>query len=65
MQVTKISPFSGKANTMDLDITAAQYAAWQQGALIQNVFPHLTADEREFLLTGITKEEWDSMFGEE
>ena len=36
-----------------------QYA---NGALIQNAFDFLTPDEREFLMTGITPEEWDKMF---
>lgn len=36
-----------------------------QGILIQDAFPFLTADEREFMLTGILPEEWDAMFGEE
>jgi len=44
---------------MDLDITEVQLVAWRQGALIQDVMPHLSADEREFLITGITPAEWD------
>ena len=27
--------------------------------------PHLTPGEREFILTGITDEEWDELFAEE
>lgn len=46
-------------------IHARQWDAWQNGALIQNAMPELTADEREFLLTGMTPEEWDATFGEE
>jgi hypothetical protein len=38
---------------------------WQRGALIQNAFSDLNADEREFLMTGITPAEWAKMFGEE
>ena len=30
--------------------------------LIQNVFPFLTADEREFLITGLTPGEWNILF---
>jgi hypothetical protein len=26
--------------------------------------PHLTADQREFLMTGITPAEWQAAFGE-
>ncbi len=32
---------------------------------IQDAFPELSADDREFLLTGITPEEWDRAFGGE
>ena len=30
--------------------------------LIQNIFPDLTPDEREFIKTGVTPDEWDNMF---
>ena len=66
MIVTRVSPISGKVNSLDLNITVEQLAEWQAGAYIQNAFPNLTPDEREFLKTGITAEEWEAMFaGEE
>tara|TARA_R110002012_G_scaffold118979_1_gene267950 strand:- start:386 stop:556 length:171 start_codon:yes stop_codon:yes gene_type:complete len=49
---------------MDLDVTKDQFVAWEKGALIQDAFPNLTPDEREFLKTGITPDEWDAMFGD-
>lgn len=36
---------------------------YNKGALIQDAFPFLSAAEREFLISGITPEEWDRMFG--
>jgi hypothetical protein len=30
--------------------------------LIQNCFPHLNADEREILMTGIDAQAWETMF---
>ena len=30
--------------------------------LIQNVFPHLNAGQREFIMTGITDDEWEAAF---
>lgn len=65
MIVTKKSMYSGKFNTMDLPITEEQIARWQSGTLIQNAFPNLNADQREFLMTGILPEEWDVMFPDE
>ena len=34
----------------------------EPGALIQNAFPNLKDEEREFIKTGITGEEWTEMF---
>lgn len=64
MIIEMISRFTGKLNTMDLPVTFEQLARWQEGELIQNVMAHLTADQREFLMTGATPEEWDSVFGD-
>ena len=32
---------------------------------IQDAFPHLSVDDREFILSGVTVEEWDNVFGKE
>ena len=61
LSVSKASLLSGLTHTMVLGITMDQYDAWQGGELIQNAMPNLTADEREFLMTGITPEEWATM----
>ena len=65
MKVTMKSALSGKENSMELDITPAQLKDWQSGTLIQRAMPNLTANEREFLMTGITREEWDELFPDE
>jgi hypothetical protein len=41
-----------------------QLSKYNNGALIQNAFPRLNADEREFIKTGITAQEWDSLFAD-
>jgi len=64
MQITRTSPFTGKLNTREINVTEAQLEAWQGGQLIQEAMPHLSADDREFIKTGITPEEWDKMFDE-
>lgn len=61
MLVTRISQLSGKEHTMDLDITEKQINAWKAGVLVQKAFPHLKDYEREFLITGMTPEEWDEL----
>lgn len=37
---------------------------YEAGAPIQVAFPRLTDDEREFLMTGITPDEWAAIFAE-
>ena len=63
MMIRRRHPFTGVENSMDIDVTEAQMHRWSSGELIQNVMPHLTADEREFIKTGITN--WDDIFGGE
>jgi len=65
MIVKKTSAVSWKENTMDLDITQDQLDSWLGGQLIQDAMPNLTPDEREFLISGTTPEEWKDIFGEE
>jgi len=63
IEFKKTSPFSGKENTMTLMLDTADLEKWLKGELIQNAMPYLTPDEREFLMTGITPDEWGQMFG--
>ena len=65
MLITRKSLISGNINTMSLPITEEQYTAWEQGTLVQDAMPHLSPDEREFIMTGITPEEWADNFGDE
>jgi hypothetical protein len=65
MQITKTSPVTGQSNIREIDVTREQLAAWMAGALIQNVMPHLSKEDREFIMTGTTPEDWKQMFPEE
>ena len=64
MLITKLSPISIKDHTREIDVTQSQLDAWKGGLLIQKAMPHLSADDREFLMTGITPEEWDCHFSD-
>lgn len=69
MVVTAPSQMTGKEHSVELPMTAAEYKrameAYNRGALIQNAFPALNASQREFLMTGITDEEWKTLEKEE
>ena len=63
MKITRTSRLTGKTSVMDLKVTQAQLDAWVDGMLIQDAMPQLPPEHREFLMTGITPDEWDSVFG--
>lgn len=63
MLITRKSPFSGKTNTREISCTEEQMRQYLTGqGLIQDIFPNLSADDREFIKTGITPEEWEATF---
>jgi len=53
---------SGITRTLDLPVTQAQLDRYAAGTLLQDAFPDLSADAREFIKTGITGEEWNQLF---
>ena len=63
--LTMTSMLSGKQRTRTFRATAEQWALLDKGVLIQNALPHLSNGDREFLMTGVTDEEWDEAFPEE
>lgn len=66
MLISRNSIISGEESTRNLDITEEQFERFTSGnGFVQDIFPHLTPGEREFLITGITEEEWDMYFKDE
>lgn len=51
---------SAKPFSITVKLSAAN--EWLNGGYIQECFPHLTAEEREILMTGNDDEAWNSMF---
>lgn len=58
MLITKRSSLTGIISSREIDVTQAQLDNWASGTFIQNAMPHLSADDREFIMTGVTPEEW-------
>ncbi len=58
MKITKKSVYTNRVNTMEVDITPELYEMWKRG---EDIDEHLSYDEREFLNTGATAEELDSI----
>lgn len=57
---------TGQPVTATLPVNGFEVAEWHHSAkLVQDAFPQLSGAQREFLLTGITDEEWTGLFGDE
>lgn len=66
MEIFRKSIISGKTHSQDIPITEQQLNEYLSGnRCIQDVFPFLTAQDREFIMTGITDKEWNEIFSVE
>lgn len=64
IKVTRTSIVTGKKTTLKLDITPEIYFYWvlKRKVHIQTLMPNLTADEREFLISGLAPGEYDKLY---
>jgi len=66
-QLIKTSMFTGRTHRMyfpqytqdEFEKRLAYYL--NNAVLIQDAFPELTNDEREFIMTGVTPQEWEEL----
>ena len=64
MKITRKSMITNKEHTLDINVSEEQLELYESGAVtLQDAFPHLSANEREFIKSGITPQEWEEMFG--
>tara|TARA_R100001369_G_scaffold32124_1_gene56750 strand:+ start:758 stop:958 length:201 start_codon:yes stop_codon:yes gene_type:complete len=62
MLITKKSLVTGNITAKDIDVSVQQLDAWENGALIQDAMPQVSAPDREFIKTGVTSKEWNNLF---
>lgn len=60
LTITRNCPFCNTPQTKEFD--EEHYRKYEAGAPIQDVMPNLSADDREFLITGICHKCWNSTF---
>ena len=60
MLIKKRDPFTGKLNALEINVTQKQIELWKSGTFIQDAMPTITPSEREFIMTGIWDDSWDS-----
>lgn len=64
MRITRRNPFTNEIISRDIDCTTEQLNSWYyRDVPIQKAMPHLSASDREFIMTGITDEQWDKLYG--
>ena len=64
--LTRTSRLSHITRSIEVDATEMQMVSYGTGRLnIQDAFPQLNADEREFIKSGITASEWEDAFAED
>lgn len=61
MLVTRTSTLTGVTRTMDIDVQPHEYQSWLDGQLIQYAMPYLSVSDREFLISGVTDDEWATL----
>jgi hypothetical protein len=60
--ITRTSMISGVTRTLYLSVTQEQLDRYEDGVLLQDAFPDLPREDREFIKSGITAEEWEREF---
>lgn len=63
-EIVRRCPFTGEMRSMMIALDVNDYVRYMNGGVnVQDAFPYLTADEREYIKTGITPEQWEKTFG--
>ena len=66
IQVTRQSVLTRQMNTMELPISQEHLDIYDTvgDILVQDAFPNLDKEQREFLISGITPDEWNKHLGD-
>ena len=66
IKVTRQSILTRKMNTMELPILQEHLDIYDKigGFNVQDIFPQLDAEQREFLINGVTPQEWNKYIGD-
>ena len=66
MIVTRKSAITGKVRTRNISVRPEDLALYESGAIsIADAMPYLDSADREFILCGITRNEWKDAFSKE
>jgi hypothetical protein len=63
MFIARKSLSSGKVRSIDLPVTPEQLQAYYDGEAPSKCLKQLTLAQREFVISGMSSEEWNEVFG--
>jgi hypothetical protein len=59
MLIKRTSRITGLTHIREIPVTQEQLDLWRKdGVVIQNAMPNISPEDREFIISGITPEEW-------
>lgn len=65
MEIKRKSVITGVERVREIPVDPEDFAFWKSGyASINEIMPYLNDEDRQFILSGITKEEWGEAFKE-
>lgn len=64
MRITRQSILTGKIHSFEMDVTEQEWERFCNGEFAQRVWPHFSAEKREFLMNGTTPDEASRILGE-
>jgi len=66
MNITRKSAITGKVRTRNISVRPEDLALYEAGAIsISEAMPYLNSADREFILCGVTLNEWKDAFSRE
>jgi hypothetical protein len=66
MNITRKSAITGKIRTRNISVKPEDLALYESGVIsISDAMPYLNSSDREFILCGITRNEWKDAFSKE
>lgn len=66
MIIKRKSVYSGVVRSRNIDVNPRDYEMWEKGYMsLSDAMGYLDQDDRDFILSGITNDEWKAMWREE
>ena len=62
MMITRKSSITGITRTLNIPVSKQAMDEWQAGLSIDLAMPNLSAEHIDFILSGITADEWNTAF---